>query len=432
MTQEYKVYGYRWIVLAAFMAITVIIEVQWLAHAAIARAAEVFYTGQFSPDSLFNIDFLAMSYMLVFLVACVPASYVIDTFGIKVGLGVGAVMTAVFSLVKGIWGSDFQIVMAAQIGLAAAQPFILNAVTAVSVRWFPINERGTAAGLSALAQYLGIIIAMGVTPLLVVTSPAADNYGSGIKEMLLVYGIISAVVSVAAFFLIKERPPTPPARDKYVHTRFFEGFRHIFGRRDMIITLVLFFIGLGIFNAVSSMVDSITGSLGVSDSTGLIGVLMIVGGIIGALILPTLSDKYRRRKTFLVICMGGMVPAMAGLAFADLLFSDPATVYHIALISSFILGFFVMSAGPIGFQYAAEVSYPAPESSSQGLLLLSGQISGIVLVALMSVRDNRFLDPILAIFVLLSVAAFMLVLMLKESPMIITEDDRLGKADKDA
>lgn len=431
MMQEYKVYGYRWVVLAAFMALTVIIEVQWLAHAAIARAAEVFYAGQFSPESLFNIDFLAMSYMVVFLIACIPASYVIDTFGIKAGLGVGAALTAVFSLVKGIWGSDFQIVIAAQIGLAAAQPFIINAVTAVSVRWFPIHERGTAAGLSALAQYLGIIVAMGVTPLLVVTSPAAENYGSGIEGMLLVYGIISVVVSIAAFFLIKEHPPTPPARDKYIHTNFFEGFRHIFGRKDMVISLILFFIGLGIFNAVSSMVDSITGALGVSDSTGLIGVLMIVGGIIGALILPALSDKYRKRKAFLVICMGGMVPAMAGLAFADVLFSNPGTVYVLALISSFILGFFVMSAGPIGFQYAAEVSYPAPESSSQGFLLLSGQISGIVLVALMSIQDNRFLNPILALFVILSVIAFVMVFMLKESPMIITEEERLRKADGD-
>jgi len=72
---------------------------------------------------------------------------------------------------------------------------------------------------------------------------------------------------------------------------FFAGFQHIFARSDMIISLILFFIGLSIFNAVSSMVDSITGSLGVSDSTGLIGVLMIVGGIIGALILPMLKES---------------------------------------------------------------------------------------------------------------------------------------------
>jgi hypothetical protein len=50
------------------------------------------------------------------------------------------------------------------------------------------------------------------------------------------------------------------------------------------------------------------------------------------------------------------------------------------LTSSFILGFFLLSAGPIGFQYGAELAFPAPEGTSNGLLLLMGQISGIVFI----------------------------------------------------
>ena len=68
--------------------------------------------------------------------------------------------------------------------------------------------------------------------------------------------------------------------------RFTEGLRHILRQRDMVITIILFFIGLGIFNAVSSMVDSITASIGVKDSNGLIGGLMLIGGVIGAVVLP--------------------------------------------------------------------------------------------------------------------------------------------------
>jgi len=49
------------------------------------------------------------------------------------------------------------------------------------------------------------------------------------------------------------------------------------------------------------------------------------------------------------------------------------------LVSCFVLGFFLMAGAPICFQYSAEVSYPAPEATSQGLLLLAGQISGIIL-----------------------------------------------------
>ena len=427
MKEDFKVYPYRWVVLAAFMLVTVLIEVQWLTHAPVARAAEVFYAGQYDPDSIFNIDFLSMAYMLVFLVFCIPASYIIDTFGIRTGIGIGSVLTAVFSLLKGIGGADFTVVLTAQIGLAVAQPFILNAVTAVTVRWFPLEERGTAAGLAALAQYLGIILVMAVTPLLVVSSPSEPGYGGGIDRMLLIYGIISAAGSVLALILIREKPPTPPSAEELVHTRFFEGVRHILRQRDMIIVLILFFIGLGIFNAVSSMVDSISASLGVDDSDGLIGVLMLGGGVIGALILPILSDRLRKRKFFLLLGLGGMLPGVIGLAFADVMAGTPEGAYIIALCASFILGFFVMSAGPIGFQYAAEVSYPAPESTSQGLMLLAGQISGLLLVAGMSYRDNLYIDIFMKVFVLLSIAALILVLRLKESPMIITEQDRIDR-----
>ena len=54
----------------ALMAVTLACEAEWLVHAAVARPAAAFYAGQFDPSSLFNIDFLSMSYMLVFLVVC--------------------------------------------------------------------------------------------------------------------------------------------------------------------------------------------------------------------------------------------------------------------------------------------------------------------------------------------------------------------------
>jgi len=422
MKEEMKVYPYRWVVLIVFMLISIVIEVQWLTHAPIARAAQVYYQGQFNPNSIFTVDFLAMSYMLFFIIFSLPASYVIDTYGVRVGVSFGAALAAVAALVKGLCASSFLIVLIAQMVLAIAQPFIINAVTAITVRWFPLKERGLAAGFATLAQYLGIIAVMAITPLLVVSSPTDSAYGEGIDRMLLIYGIITFTVAVITIIFMREKPPTPPEAHQYESTPFTKGLKHIITVRDMKITLLLFLIGLGIFNAVSSMVDSIAGFLGVSDSDGLIGVFMLLGGVIGAIIIPILSDKFMKRKLFLVICIGGMVPGMFGLTFAGALFGEQA--YLVALFSSFILGFFVMSAGPIGFQYAAEISAPAPEATSQGLLLLSGQITGLVFVSLMSMNDNRFLGQSMLAFFVLSVVAFILVLSLKESPMMIGEKER--------
>ena len=408
---------YLFVILSVFLLITVAIELQWLTHAAVARPAEVFYEGQFNTESFFNIDFLAMVYMVAFLVMSFPASYVIDTYGVKKGLFVGTALLGLFSILKAVFAQSFTGVVVAQIGLAMAQPFILNAVTAVTARWFPLSERGMAAGLLALAQYIGIVVAMLVTPALVGSSPELANYGEGFEKMLWIYGGFCLLAAILFMMFMKERPGNMPP-EPTERFEFFKGIRHIIRKKDMILMLFLFLIGLGIFNAISAMTDSIAEHVGVQDSDGLIGGLMLIGGIIGAIILPILSDKYRKRKLFMVICILGMVPAVFGLAFPDSLASEPESIYRITLVASFVLGFFVMSAGPIGFQYAAEVSYPARESSSQGLLLWVGQLTGMLFVAGMSVQNNLHLGSFMTTFAILSIVALVAVLMLKESPMI--------------
>jgi sugar phosphate permease len=308
-----------------------------------------------------------------------------------------------------------------------AQPFVLNAVTALSALWFPLRERGTAAGLSALAQYLGILIAMLVTPFLVGSDPTRPGYGTGFEAMLSTYGWLTFGAAVLTLLLLKDRPATPPLIESEKKQSFGEGILHILKLRDMQITLYLFLVGLGIFNAVSSMTDAIAATAGVRDSDGLIGGLMLVGGILGASTLPVLSDKFRKRKPFLVACVVGMVPGILGLSFAGNLSADPVVVYSLSLASSFVLGFFIMSAGPLGFQYAAEVSYPAPEATSQGMLLWVGQITGMLFVAGMSIESNRYLPAFMLAFSALAIVSALVVFFLRESPMIITERDRAAR-----
>ena len=59
------------------------------------------------------------------------------------------------------------------------------------------------------------------------------------------------------------------------------------------------------------------------------------------------------------------------------------------VISMFSLGFFLMSLAPIGYQYAAEITYPAPEGTSNGLLNLAGQVSVVFIYAMEAIKDAR-------------------------------------------
>jgi len=391
-----KIYPYRWIILSLYVLITIIIEIQWLTFASISGVAQQFY-----QTTALRIDFLSMIYMIVFIVMSIPASYIIDTWGLKKGLMIGALLTGLFGALKA-WGADnLLIVTIAQTGLAVAQPFILNAVTKVGAKWFPINERATVAGVGSLAQYIGIIIALAITPVLV--SEISDE-GFRIEKMLLIYGIISVTGSVLLLIFMKEEPPTPPTSEEFAErSNPVEGIKDIFRNRDMRFLLLLFFIGLGIFNAVSTCIDQICRNL-TMDETGMIGGIMLVGGVIGALILPTLSDKIRRRKPFLVVGMIFMLPGLLGLTYF--------TGFVPMMISAFVFGFFIMGTGPVGFQYGAEKSYPAPESTSQGIILLAGQISGIIFV--FGINKTGVLVAMIS-FVLLTIFNIFLSTRLKES-----------------
>jgi MFS family permease len=94
--------------------------------------------------------------------------------------------------------------------------------------------------------------------------------------------------------------------------------------------------------------------------------------ITGALIIPILSDRYKRRTPFIIIALVGATLGLIGLTFTH--------SYSVLLTSGAVLGFFLLSSGPIGFQYGAEITYPVSEGTSNGLLLLVGQISGIALI----------------------------------------------------
>ncbi len=404
MEQDIKVYRYRWVVLLVYFLINALMQIQWIAFAPITSEAVAFYN-----VSALQIDLLSLIFMIVYLFISFPASYIIDTWGIRIGIGIGAALMGVFGFIKGIYGANYKMVIIAQIGIAVGQPFILNSVTKVGVRWFPLHERATQAGISVLAQFVGIIIAMALTPVLF------KMYG--MEKMLMIYGI--ATLAGALIFLIfnKENPPLPPCppgSDERIAV--FAGLKHIFKQKDMIYLIIFFFVALGIFNAVTTWIEQIISPRGFTiTEAGIAGALMMIGGIVGAAILPVLSDKMRKRKVFIVIASIGAIPGLVGMTFAG--------NYGMLLASCLIFGFFLMAGGPICYQYSAEISYPAPEATSQGLLMLAGQISGIIFIFGMDILTaaGSSKTPAMLIFLALMVANVFLILKLRESKMVTTD-----------
>jgi len=358
---EFRVYGYRWIMLSVFMLAIAVNQLMWITFAPITSDATVYY-----GVSDLKIGILSMCFMIVYLFVSIPASWIIDTYGIRTGVGIGVIFTALFGLMRGLVGVDYNMLLISQIGIAIGQPFLLNSITKVAARWFPISERATASGLGTLSMYIGILAGMSLTPFLV--------NGSGIGGTLYIYGILSVVSAVVFIVLARERPLTAPCLPGQEERALaIDGLKLIFRNRDFKWLMLIFFIGLGVFNAVTTWIENILGPRGfTAEQAGITGGLMIIGGIFGALIIPMLSDSRKKRIPFILIALAGSTLGLAGITFA--------TNYTLLLVSGTVFGFFLLSSGPIGFQYGAEVTYPVSEGTSNGFLLMMGQVSGIAFI----------------------------------------------------
>jgi sugar phosphate permease len=378
-------------------------QLLWITFAPITSDAAAAY-----QVSDLSIGLLSMSFMIVYIFVSIPASWVIDTYGIRVAVGTGAALTGIFGLLRGLAAGSYTMVLVAQIGIAIGQPFILNAITKVAARWFPMGERATASGFGSLAMYLGILLGLVLTPYL--------TLAYGLSSMLLVYGIVAAIAMLVFFALVRERPPTPPCPpEQEARSLVFDGLKQTLRQRDFIVLMLVFFIGLGVFNGVTTWIENIIAPRGFTTTqAGITGGLMIAGGIVGALTLPTLSDRYRKRVPFILIALVGAIFGLAGVTYA--------LGYWLLLVSAFALGFFLLSAGPLGFQYGAEIAYPAPEGTSNGLLLLMGQISGVVFILAM----DSFKSPVtgsmtssLLVLIGLMILSLILCTRLRESALIL-------------
>lgn len=358
----YKKDPRRWLILFLIVPIIVSSEIFWLTFAPIASYAQDFFhtTG-------LGVNLFSMSYLLMYIVFSFPASWVIEKYGFRTALIIGSLLTVVFGLARFVFADYFGLVLAAQFLVAAGQPFLVNISTKVPANWFPVEERSTASGILVMAQYIGFIVPMIASPLL------AEQFG--MKTMLGIYAGIALLSAVFAVFFTRERPLVPAGPAVSIEPMGLKSFGRLLANKNFAYVLMISFIAMGIFNTIMTMIEQIFKPRGISAvDAGLIGAAFIISGIAGAVILPIVSDKSRRRVVFFVIGVSLMGLLCAGLTFL--------TSFPLLLVTSVLLGFIIMGLAPILFQHGAEVAYPVQEGASFGLIMMMGQISGVVFIYL--------------------------------------------------
>jgi len=374
----FRVYGYRWAVLAVFMFINLTIQVLWISYAPITGPAARFY-----GVSDLQIGLLSMVFMIAYVPLAIPVAWLIDSYGVRRSVGIGALLMAASGVLRGLAGTNFGLVLWSTVGISVAQPFLLDAWTTVPAHWFAPGERATAVGLVTLSNLAGTALGMLLTPPLTARLP--------IPTVQLIYGGLTAFSSLLFLVFGREKPPTPPCPPGMENRALMlDGLKHALTVKPFWFYLAVAFVGTGIFAGITTWVETIIRPRGFTPAdAGTLGALLIAGGMAGALFLPPLSDRTRRRRRFLLAGFLLAIPGLLGLAFAtrlDLLFA-----------SAFVLGFFLVGTFPIGMQFAAEITQPTPEGTSNGLIQLFGQASVVFVyvMAAMKTADGSFTPALL-------------------------------------
>jgi MFS family permease len=384
-SQEYRLYPYRWVALAVFMFVNLMVQLLWISYSPVTGEAAAFY-----HVTDLQIGFLAMSFMIVFVPLSIPVSWAIDTFGFRKAVGLGSVLMGVFALLRGFSGDNYTLVLICTIGIGIGQPFLMNSWTTLPARWFEKEFRATAVGLVTLSGLIGIALGMVLTPMLATSLKS-------LASVQLIYGAVAAFSAVLFIILARDNPPTPPsAEGSEVRALVLDGLKNAVKNKVFWLLVFVQFLGMAIFNGLTTWIEPIVRGRNFGSSTaGDLGALILVGGIVGAIVLPALSDRTHKRKIFLFIGVSLAIPFLLGMTFFRSL--------PLLMVSSFGLGFFLVSASPIAMQFATEITYPTPEGTSNGLLQLFGQVSVVFvyLMDAMKTKDGSFTPSLLLAAILL-------------------------------
>src|SRR5262252_9437602 len=245
----------RWLILAGYALLTACTQLLWLAYAPITTQAH-----RAMGVSSGAVGDLAIIFPLVYVILALPAGRWLDArFG--QALGLGAVLTAGGGLLRLAGPSSYGWAVAGQFVIAAGQPFVLNSITKVAARYFPARERTAAISVGSVALFAGILAAV------LSGGPLFD--AGGLTRLLSVQVAVS--------------------------------LRWLRGDRFMWVLAGLLFVGMGVFNAVATWLDSILTHFGHGGASGALIAIMTVGGIAGGALLPGIVAGRDRRRTMLEV-----------------------------------------------------------------------------------------------------------------------------------
>jgi FLVCR family MFS transporter 7 len=424
----------RWLVLFAFCLSSAMSAFLWICFAPVAFFTQAFFGGV----SVTAVNTLSLTFLFLFFPGAALSIYVAERYGMRTLLFVGAagnmlgawVRYAGAQLALSNPSGGFALVVVGQCIAALVQPIYIDAPARIAGDWFAAHELGLATTLASMANPVGNALGSALPPIFV-GSP------DDLPSLLLWQAVACTVILLVSVPCIREdAPPEPPsaaaatkllrrqeqlaALDDDATAKGGAGgaaattassaaaphnqsspahahsarqalaavtadMRSLLANRNFLVLAWGFGIGLGVFNALLTLIAQILAPCGYdADAAGFAGGALLAAGLIGAGIAGAVLDKTGKYVPMLKTLIAGTV-----LAVLFMLGSLQPGNPDVAIAAFGVLGLLLIPLLPVSLENAAECTFPVPADTSASFLLGIGQLVGIVAIFA--------LDPLIAL-----------------------------------
>ncbi|XP_058054546.1 heme transporter FLVCR2 [Anopheles bellator] len=383
---EFRVYKRRWLVLALFVMYSASNALQWIQYSIIANIVQRYY-----DITSTWVDWTSMIFMILYIPLIFPASWILDKMGLRIAAISGVLGTCLGAWVKCFSVSPelFWVGFVGQSIVAASQVFILSLPAKVAAVWFGPDQVSSACSIGVFGNQLGIAVGFLAPPLLVENHDDISLIGDDLRLMFYIVAGFTTFLVILVLFFFKAAPPTPPSAAQEAtktpnplqSSPFLHSIKRLMLNRNYVLLLISYGMNVGVFYAISTLLNQIvlTHYPGHEVDAGRIGVCIVFAGMLGSVACGVVLDKtHRFKETTLAVYVFTMIGMW--------IYTFTLSVGHIAVVyvTSSLLGFFMTGYLPVGFEFAAELTYPEPEGTSTGLLNAAAQVFGITFTMLYS------------------------------------------------
>ena len=369
-----KLTPYRFIIVIVYFFLNFINGIHWVTFASCAQKF-----GKFYHLNHFSVDLFSLLYMIVYPIGCIPEAYLIDNISMQIGLIISASLIILGALLKIFINTSIAYAYIGQFLAAVFQPAILNSPVKIAATWFDENSRNLVTSICCVSNTIGIMIGY-----LLHSFSIEDNivnpkmFRDSFEDYLLLEFIITTVLCVIFIFLMRNKPKYPPSISKEKHEimKLKEGIKKLLSNKDFVKLLISLTCVVGFVNIFGTIFNSYMALYKISDrSATYTAAASNLFGIVTALVVGAIIDKFKKYKLSLTICN------IISIIFYSITIILMETVDKDKLptVSFVCYTFIIGSAVPIytsGMDFICEITYPVGESISEGIIMSCNQILG--------------------------------------------------------